>query len=300
MTDLIWVSGRSSYRLCSPHAQVLSEALKVFGHNLGEPQGSEIPTFRIEATRSGGQWWVTPPQTPRRRFASLARALLFVEYTAVALRFEDPGACILHAALLQREGKGLALVGPCGSGKSTLAQALWRSGWELLADDNCQLAEAPDQGAWPLARRASLRKGSFRWLEPDLLERIRRSPGYQPIRKGLVFHPRDIWPTKPSNAPVDLGYLVLLTGNRADLPLRPLTSVDALRAVMPHSSAGRRGLLDGLQWLSSWVDYWRTFQLGRQSLTEMVLNIHRITTSESRKGHACVSEKSNKHFFIGR
>ena len=281
LTDLTWVSGRSFYRLSSPHCEVLPEALKVFGPHLSDSPGSEVPTYRLEATSSGGQWWVTPPHSARRRFASLARALLFIEYSAVALHLEDPNACVLHAALLQREGKGLALVGSCGSGKSTLAQALWRDGWDLLGDDSCQLGNSPDQGAWALARRASLRTGSFRWLEPDLLERILTSPGYQPIRKGLVFHPGHIFPTKPSDGLVDLRCVVFLTGRRADSVLCPLNSLEALRAVMPHSSAGRRGLRDGLQWLSPWADYWKAFRLGRQNLEQMVLQVNHLSTASS-------------------
>lgn len=109
------------------------------------------------------------------------------------------------------------------------------------------------------------------------MERICRSPGFQPIRKGLVFHPRDIVPSKPRKVPTDLRQIVFLTGRKADVPVRPLNPVETLRAVLPHSSAGRRGLRDGLKWLSAWADYWEAFSLGRQSLQQMVLSLNDVS-----------------------
>lgn len=227
-------------------------------------------TFVLEASVSGGQWWLTPPQGPRCRYGSLSRALLCIEFAAVAARFEDPDSCIVHGALLHREGQGLALVGPCRSGKSTLAQALWQKGWDLLADDSLELGNGPDQGAWPLTRRTSLRRGSYRWLEADLLARIQASPSCQRTRKGLVFHSRDISSSSYPAGPVSLGSLVLLTGRKCDQSLRSLSEIETLRGVLPHSSPGCRGLGQGLKWLSAWAGYWNGFSLGRFKLEEMV------------------------------
>jgi hypothetical protein len=50
----------------------------------------------------------------------------------------------LHAAGLDKDGRGLLLVGPSGSGKTTLSIGLVRAGWSYLSDDAVLLRSAAD------------------------------------------------------------------------------------------------------------------------------------------------------------
>lgn len=64
-----------------------------------------------------------------------ANLLNFVVSTVLTLRGEEP----LHATVVQRKGKGIALLGPSGAGKSTLAACLVGQGAELVTDDMLRL-----------------------------------------------------------------------------------------------------------------------------------------------------------------
>ena len=67
---------------------------------------------------------------------------------------------IVHAAVLELDGRALILPAPSGSGKSTLCAALAFSGWRLLSDELVLLA--PEHGhVIPLPRPISLKNESI-------------------------------------------------------------------------------------------------------------------------------------------
>jgi len=67
---------------------------------------------------------------------------------------------MLHAAVLERNGRALIMPGDPGAGKSTLTAALMLSGWRLLSDE-IGLVDRRDGLLWGLARPVSLKNASI-------------------------------------------------------------------------------------------------------------------------------------------
>ena len=67
---------------------------------------------------------------------------------------------IVHAAVVEKNGRALMLPAPPGSGKSTLCAALVSRGWRLLSDE-LTLIDLDTQQVMPLARPVSLKNASI-------------------------------------------------------------------------------------------------------------------------------------------
>jgi HprK-related kinase A len=67
---------------------------------------------------------------------------------------------MLHAAVIERDGRALIMPGPPGSGKSTLCAGLITRGWRLLSDE-LTLIRPADRRIVPLARPVSLKNQSI-------------------------------------------------------------------------------------------------------------------------------------------
>jgi HprK-related kinase A len=71
---------------------------------------------------------------------------------------------ILHAAVLERQGRALVLPAPSGSGKSTLCAALSFAGWRLLSDE-LTLIDPLDGLIVPVPRPVSLKNQSIEVIQ---------------------------------------------------------------------------------------------------------------------------------------
>jgi len=116
---------------------------------------------------------------------------------------------LLHAAVVEREGRALILTGESGAGKSTLAALLGERGWRLMGDEfalvdpatgrihafprlvslkNQAVGQFPDVGAerWGPVLEATP-KGTIRHLQPraDAIARMD-----EPARPALLLFPR--------------------------------------------------------------------------------------------------------------
>lgn len=67
---------------------------------------------------------------------------------------------IVHAAVVEKNGRAMMLPAPPGSGKSTLCAALVSRGWRLLSDE-LTLIDLDSQLVMPLARPVSLKNASI-------------------------------------------------------------------------------------------------------------------------------------------
>jgi HprK-related kinase A len=74
---------------------------------------------------------------------------------------------LLHAASVEKDGKGLILTGESGSGKSTLSALLGANGWRFMGDEFVLIE--PETGAMlPFPRPVSLKNASITALEAVL------------------------------------------------------------------------------------------------------------------------------------
>lgn len=93
---------------------------------------------------------------------------------------------IIHAAVLERDGRAVILPAPPGSGKSTLCAILVDAGWRLLSDE-LALVRPEDGRLAPAPRPISLKNNSIdvvRVLVPGAI----MSPPVHDTIKGTVAH----------------------------------------------------------------------------------------------------------------
>lgn len=95
---------------------------------------------------------------------------------------------ILHAAVLERGGRAVVLMGDSGAGKSTLCAALALSGWRLLSDE-LGLVDLQNGLIAPIARPVSLKNQSIDIIR-QFSPRAILGPVCRTDHKGAVAHLR--------------------------------------------------------------------------------------------------------------
>ncbi len=92
---------------------------------------------------------------------------------------------IIHAAMLERHGKGIILVGEPGAGKSTLSAALMQEGWRLLSDE-ITVIDAERQ-LRPVPRPVSLKNSAIDLIHQRYADAILTDTAHN-TTKGNVAH----------------------------------------------------------------------------------------------------------------
>ena len=95
---------------------------------------------------------------------------------------------LLHAAVLERNGRCVILPGDPGAGKSTLTAALVLCGWRLLSDE-LAIIDRDDGLLVPLARPVSLKNQSIDIIRAFDANAVLGAPAYD-THKGTVSHLR--------------------------------------------------------------------------------------------------------------
>lgn len=125
----------------------------------------------------------------RQKFDAFERptALPMLEWIINFCVFMQPNQYfILHAGVLERDGKGVVIPGPPGAGKSTLTAALSLRGWRLLSDEVAVFRPGSPQLV-PVVRPIGLKNESIdviRAYEPAAV----LGPTVPETRKGAVAH----------------------------------------------------------------------------------------------------------------
>ena len=160
-------TGPVTFRIRSEVADVERGLVALYGSYPVE-DGSQFADFRVAVARAAGlRRWLRPQLVLRAdgpsAFAPLpdGQAMPMLEWgmnwcvSTVCHQF-----LILHAAVLERNGRALVMPAPSGSGKSTLCAALLLHGWRLLSDE-LALISMRNGGLVPMPRPVSLKNASI-------------------------------------------------------------------------------------------------------------------------------------------
>ena len=193
----------------------------------------------------------------------------------VALRFH----CffMLHAAVLERGGRGLVLPAAPGFGKTTLCAGLALAGWRLLSDEFGLIRRG--SGVFtPAPRPLALKNESIelmRRLAPDTYI----SPPVENTRKGTVAHMRPPMDSvQRANEEVVPAWLVFPRWKReSDLDFTEVPRGEAFMALA--SNAFNYDLLgqDGFTTAGQLISSVRCFRMTYSNLAEAVQFLDRLT-----------------------
>jgi len=118
------------------------------------------------------------------------RRCLGLSYLEWGLNYSVYRGCnsylVLHAAVLERYGRALIILGNSGDGKSTLCSGLALSGWRLLSDE-LGLVRLSDGFISPLARPISLKNESIAVIREFAPHAVISAPQWTK-RKGMLAH----------------------------------------------------------------------------------------------------------------
>jgi len=144
-------------------------------------------------------------------------------------------ALILHAAVVEKNGKAAILPAPPGSGKSTLCALLVASGWRLLSDEMA-IIDLRNGSLKPLPRPISLKNESINIIQ-SFAPKIYVSPTTHDTNKGSVAHMQvPLVSAQAANQTCEAGWFILPKYQpNAAARLEPMTPGLALMAAIDNS-----------------------------------------------------------------
>ena len=164
------------------------------GFPVGPDEG--LRDFHVSVGRvAGPRRWFRPQvnfhqddQTPFKPLPAAQAFALFEWGMNWCIATRGHHYLLLHAAVLERNGRAVVMPAEPGAGKSTLTAALMLSGWRLLSDEMA-LIDRDDGLLVPLARPVSLKNRSI-----DVIRAFDRSAVFGEVahdtHKGTVSHLR--------------------------------------------------------------------------------------------------------------
>lgn len=187
---------------------------------------------------------------------------------------------VVHAAVLERDGRAVLLPGRPGAGKSTLTAALCQRGWRLLSDE-LTLISPDDLTVTPLPRPVSLKNESIEVIRRFAPQAVLGPPAHD-TAKGTVAHMR---PPADSVAraaeparPRWIVYPKWEAGAPAELEARAhaQSGIELAQNSFNYSVLGRRGF----EMLTATLDACGCFDFRYGHLDEAVAAFDRLASSD--------------------
>ena len=272
-----WGSGAVCFELRSSEREIAEVARGVFSRWPAPADAALEGSWEIRRTDDGFAVDPAPEPPPGSTVPSrldAGQAVTVVEYAAIWRIVERcPQVLAFHSALLCRDGRAVAIVGPSEAGKSTLSTALWKSGWTFLCDDTTMVTGVT---ASPAPRRVSLREGSRSLVGDELWNDIKLSDGYRATAVGCLFHPAQ----GEVEREIDLSAVVFLKRNGAPEEAEgptPLNPAEAALALLPYTNLVRTlSFSEALAPIAALMSEVPAWDLPRAPLSSMIESVERI------------------------
>lgn len=270
-------TGPFRYRLSTAMASVCDNLAKLYADfELGEDTGLRDYHIRVDRVPGLRRHW--RPQVnfwfdERLPFKPLPadHAFAMLEWGMNWCIAGHAHHCLLlHAGVLERNGRCVILPGEPGAGKSTLTAALMLSGWRLLSDE-LTVIDRRTRRIWPLARPVNLKNQSIKIIRTTFPDAHFGSLAAD-THKGSVCH---LKPTPDSVArlhePGRAAHVVFPRWQAgAETQLSPHPKADAFMQLASHgfnySLLGR----DGFEIAAALVDACRCWDFRYSQLSEAI------------------------------
>ena len=192
---------------------------------------------------------------------------------------------MIHAAVLERNGRGVILAGEAGAGKSTLCAALVLRGWRLLSDE-IALIRPQDGQLVPLSRPVSLKNESIGVIR-DFAPEAQLGTEWRDTVKGTVAHMRPpAESVRRIHETASPGWVIFpryQRGIRAEATRQ--TRGVALVRLADNSFNYSLLRLRGFQTMARLVDGCDCYKFRYSDLDEAVDRFDRLANSECRTGN---------------
>ncbi len=189
---------------------------------------------------------------------------------------------IVHAAVIERNGRVAILPAPPGSGKSTLCAALIHRGWRLLSDE-LTLIRRSDSRVIPLPRPVSLKNASIPLMKAYAPGAV-FSPSVRDTVKGTVAHMKAPADSVARAQETALPGWIIFPRYEAGVPLS-LTAVPRTRAFMRTAenafNYARLGV-DGFNALAEVIRQSDCYDLRYSSLDEAIATFDRLANQATQ------------------
>ena len=273
-----WGNGPVAFELRSPDRDIIEVAEHVFGrwtpfdgaavHGRWRAQwaGSGI---MVEPRRESDDGSELPP------VLDAEHAIAEVEYAAMWQIVEscDHLLCF-HAALLSKNERSVAIVGPSHAGKSTLATGLWQNGWRFHCDD---LTMIVDGKALAGPRRVALRSECRAQVGDALWARVPQTPGYFKSMAGCLFQPMHIDETFPESVDLSAIFFLKRSGAASEGAPQRLVRAHAALALLPYTNIVRsRPFSAALAPVAELMAKLPAWDLPRAPLREMISSVESL------------------------
>jgi len=162
-----------------------------------------------------------------------ANLIEYLFHTALTQLLRRRGLYMIHAAALEKHGRGIVIPGMSGRGKTTSFISLLRSGYRYLSDDHPLIRDAGTHvEVLPFPNRVNVTESTIACF-PEL----RNAPDHvlRPGSPKRSFHPEDLYPTSVGNCcqPAVMLFPHVLNAPHSHLELLPKSR--ALEILLPQS-----------------------------------------------------------------